>query len=132
MEASNTILRSRTARTSASAVLALEVLGALLMWAPVPLAWLWIGGRVYAATGSLAADGFVGFLGFIGTLIVLVALLRRLDDLWLGLRRAAGYDQREGALQEVVTISGAFGLVAFTLWYYVFSHAYVLPFMPSG
>jgi hypothetical protein len=102
------------------------------MWAPIPFAWLWIGGRIYAATGSLAADGFVGFLGFVATVVVLVAGLRRIDATWIGLRRQAGYDQKEGALQEVVTISGAFGIVAFGLWYYLFSHAYVLPFMPSG
>jgi hypothetical protein len=35
-------------------------------------------------------------------------------------------------LQEVVAISGAFGIVGFVLWYYLFSHAYVLPFMPSS
>jgi hypothetical protein len=123
---------ARTARAASAAVFAVETLGALLMWAPIPLAWLWIGGRVYAATGSLAADGLVGFLGFIGTVVLLVAGLRRIDVVWIGLRRQAGHDQKEGALQEIVAISGAFGIVAFMLWYYLFSHAYVLPFMPSG
>jgi hypothetical protein len=132
LESSAAIVPSRTAHAASAAVVTLEAVGALLMWGPIPLAWLWIGGRVYAATGSLAADGFIGFAGFIATVLVVVAGLRRIDAVWIRLRRRAGHDQAEGALQEVVTISGAFGLVAFVLWYYAFSHAYVLPFMPSG
>jgi small-conductance mechanosensitive channel len=132
LESGAAIVPSRGAHAASAAVVALEVIGALLMWGPIPLAWLWIGGRIYAATGSLAADGFIGFAGFIATVLVVVAGLRRIDAVWIGLRRRAGHDQAEGALQEVVTISGAFGLVAFALWYYAFSHAYVLPFMPSG
>ena len=31
-------------------------LGTLLLWAPLPFAWIWVGGRVYAVTGSLLAD----------------------------------------------------------------------------
>jgi hypothetical protein len=116
---------------AAGMVLVIETLGALLMWAPIPFAWLWIGGRVYAATGSLAADGLVGFLGFVATVILLVAGLRRVDAVWIGLRRRAGYEQEDGALQEVVAITAACGIVAFMLWYYLFSHAYVIPFMPS-
>jgi hypothetical protein len=132
LESSAAIVPSRTAHAASAAVLALEAIGAVLMWGPIPLAWLWIGGRVYAATGSLAADGFIGFAGFVATVVLVVAALRRVDALWIGLRRRAGHDQKEGALQEVAAISGAFGIVAFMLWYYLFSHAYVLPFMPSG
>jgi hypothetical protein len=123
---------SRFAQAASGGLLAVETLGALLMWAPIPLAWLWIGGRVYSATGSLAADGFVAFFGFVATVVLLVAGLRRVDSFWIALRRRAGHDQDEGALSEVVAISAAFGIVGFMLWYYLFSHAYVLPFMPSG
>ena len=99
------------------------------MWVPVPFAWLWIGGQVYRLTGSLAADGAVAFLGFVATVVLLLAALRRLDWLWVVLRKRAGYDQEDGALAEVVTVTAAVGLVAFFLWYYFFSSAYVLPFM---
>jgi hypothetical protein len=113
-------------------MLAVETAGTVLLWGPLPLAWLWIGGRIYALTGSLAADAFIGFAGFIGSVVLVVAGLRRIDVVWISLRRRAGHAQPEGALQEVVAISGAFGLLGFALWYYLFSHAYVLPFMPSG
>jgi hypothetical protein len=122
----------RLAGAACGAVLAVEALGSVLMWAPIPLAWLWIGGRVYAVTGSLAADGAACFFGFVATVLLVVAGLRRIDALWIALRRRAGYDQVEGALSEVVAISGALGIVCFFAWYYLLSHAYVLPFMPSS
>jgi len=133
MEATTTAAApKRLARAAAGAVLALEALGALLMWVPIPLAWLWIGGRVYSATGSLLADASVAFFGFLASVLLVVYVLRRVDLVWIALRRSAGHEQTEGALSEVVTISGAFGLVGFWCWYYLFSHAYVMPFMPSS
>jgi hypothetical protein len=132
MNPGDTALTARAARAASAAVLAIEALGALLMWAPIPFAWLWIGGRIYALTGSLAADGFIGFAGFVASIVLLVWGLRQLDTVWISLRRRGGHEQEGGALQEVVAISGAFGIVGFMLWYYLFSHAYVLPFMPSS
>ena len=131
MEA-GTVMERRTGQAASAALLVVETAGAVLLWGPLPFAWLWIGGRIYALTGSLAADGFIGFAGFIGSVVLVVAGLRRIDVVWISLRRRAGHVQPEGALQEVVSISGAFGLLGFVLWYYLFSHAYVLPFMPSG
>ena len=113
-------------------ILVLEAVGSLAMWAAIPLAWLWIGGRVYALTGSLAADAAVAFFGFVGTLLVMLSVLRRLDRGWIALRRQAGYEQEDGALSQVVTVSVTFALVVFFAWYYFFSDAYVLPFMPSS
>jgi hypothetical protein len=113
-------------------VLALECVGSLAMWAAIPLAWLWIGGRVYSLTSSLGLDVLVAFAGFVATLVLAVALLRRLDEIWIRLRLRAGYEQEEGALTEVVTISATLALLLFVGWYYLFSHAYVIPFMPSN
>src|SRR4051812_32317064 len=47
----------RTARrtdAACAAVLALEIVGSLMIWAPIPVAWIWVGARVYDATGSFA------------------------------------------------------------------------------
>ena len=101
------------------------------MWAAIPLAWLWIGGRVYSLTGSLGLDLGVAFLGFVLTLFLALSGLRRLDRSWIELRRRSGYEQKEGALPQVVTVSATLALVMFIAWYYLFSHAYVIPFMPS-
>ena len=123
---------TRQASVAAAAVLAVEILGSAAMWLPIPLAWMWIGGRVFALTGSLAADGAVTFLGFVASIYLAVQVLLRLDGVWIALRRRAGHDQEGGALSEVVAISATLGLVMFTLWYYVLSDAYVLPFMGNG
>ena len=113
-------------------LLAIEAVGSLAMWAGIPLAWLWIGGRVYDLTGSLGADLGVAFFGFVGTLFLGLSGLRRLDQVWIALRRRAGYEQEEGALPQIVVASATLALVLFVGWYYLFSHAYVIPFMPSN
>lgn len=121
----------RGADLACAGVLALEAAGSVLMWAPMPLAWLWVGGRAYAATGSLAADGAVAFLGFVATTVLAMAMLGRLDRRWVELRRRAGHDQREGALSQVMVVSATLGILAFLLWFYVLQQAFVMPFMPT-
>jgi hypothetical protein len=113
------------------AVVAVEMLGSLLMWAPIPIAWMWVGARVYDATGSLAADGGVVLLGFLATAILAMSALTRLDRVWVALRRRAGHDQAGGALTRVVVVSATFGLLLFLVWYFVVEQAFVIPFMPS-
>jgi small-conductance mechanosensitive channel len=123
----------RAGLAAASAgVVALEALGTLMMWAPIPLAWLWVGGRVYDLTGSLGADLAVAFLGFVGTILATVLALTRIDRVWVDLRRRAGHEQDDGALTQVAIVSGTIGIVAFLLWYYLLARAFVMPFMPSN
>jgi hypothetical protein len=121
----------RLAGLASVALLALEVLGTILMWLPIPLAWLWVGGRIYSVTGSLAADLAVAFFGFVATtLLVLVALIR-VDKMWIALRRRAGHKQAQGAVAQVAIVSGTVGIAGFLLWYYLLAKAFILPFMPS-
>jgi hypothetical protein len=112
-------------------VLAAEALGTLVLWAPLPFAWIWVGGRVYALTGSLAADGGAALVGFAASAFLAMRWLARLDQTWIALRRRAGHAQSEGALTQVVVVSATLGIGAFLLWYYLFSNAFILPFMPS-
>ena len=123
--------RRLTAGVASGVVLAAEAIGSVLMWAPIPLAWMWVGARVYDATGSLFADGCVVLLGFLATIALLMRGLSRLDLVWVELRRRAGHDQRQGALNQVVVVSATLGLVAFMVWYYILSDAFIIPFMPS-
>jgi hypothetical protein len=60
-----------------------------------------------------------------------VAALTRTDRAWVALRRRAGHDQRQGALTRAVVVSATFGLLAFFVWYYILTHAFIIPFMPS-
>ena len=122
---------ARRGELACLALLAAEAVGTLILWAPLPFAWIWIGGRVYALTGSLFADGSVALVGFAASAFFAMRVLARLDQTWIALRRRAGYAQSEGALTQVVVVSATLGIGAFLLWYYLFSNAFILPFMPS-
>ena len=113
------------------AVLVVEVLGSLTMWAPIPLAWIWVAARVFDATASLVAAGSVALLGLAATEGIAVKALTRIDMVWLALRRRTGHDHAQGALTRVVVVSATLGLIAFFVWYYLLSHAFIIPFMPS-
>jgi hypothetical protein len=121
-----------TAGAGAWAVLGLEVIGSMLMWAPIPVAWVWVGARVYDGTGSFLAGGCAWFAGFLATLWLVAAALARIDRVWIELRRRAGHEQAGGALTNVVVVSATIALAAFFLWFYVIGKAFVIPFMPSG
>jgi hypothetical protein len=121
----------RRGEAACAAVLAAEAVGTLLLWAPLPFAWIWVGGRVYAVTGSLLADGSVALLGFAASAFLAMRGLAQLDQAWIALRRRAGHAQKQGALTQVVVVSATLGIAAFLLWYYLFSNAFILPFMPS-
>jgi hypothetical protein len=121
----------QAANAASAAVLAVEVIGSLSMWAPIPLAWTWIAARAFELTGSLAAAGGLALLGFLATVTLAMKALNRLDGVWIELRRRAGHDQREGALTQVVVVSATLGLLLFLLWFYVIGKAFILPFMPS-
>ena len=121
-----------TTNAACALLLAVEALGSIAMWAGIPLAWLWLGGRVYDLTGSLGADLGVAFFGFVGTLFLGLSGLRRVDQGWIALRQRAGDEQEEGALPQIVVASASLALLIFVAWYYLFSDAYVIPFMPSN
>ncbi len=99
---------------------------------PLPLAWFWIGARVYNATGSVAADLGVALLGFLISVSLAMAALARVDRVWIALRRRAGHEQAKGALTQIVVASATLGLLVFLLLFYVLSgNAFIIPFMPS-
>ena len=122
----------RAAGVASALVLALEALGTLLMWAPIPIAWFWVGAHVYHLTNSILADGVVVLGGFLATCILVMKALARLDRVWIRLRRRAGHEQSEGALNQVVVASATFGVVAFWIWFHIIENAYIIPFMPTS
>ena len=88
--------RRRADRVIAAFVLVVETLVCLTLWGPQPVAWLWVGSQVNYQTGSVSAGIAVAFAGMIATLMLTLVLAVRLDAIWKVVRRAAGYDQREG------------------------------------
>jgi hypothetical protein len=121
-----------TAAVGAAAVLTLEVLGALMMWGPIPVAWVWVGARAYDATGSFMAGAAVWFLGFAVTLWIVAGALARLDRIWIRLRQRSGDARAQGVMTQVIVVTATFALAAFFVWFYVIGKAFVIPFMPSG
>jgi hypothetical protein len=113
-------------------LLAVEVVGSLTMWTAIPLGWIWAAGAVYQATDSLAVGGLAALLGLAVSEVLMAKGLARVDAGWVALRRRSGHVQKDGALTRIVVATAALGLLAFLLWYYVLSHAFVLPFMPSS
>jgi hypothetical protein len=127
-----TVRQRHAATLGAAAVLALEVIGSLMMWAPIPVAWVWVGANAYRATGSFLVGASVWFLGFTATLCLVAAVLARLDRVWVRLRQRAGRGEAQGALTPVLVVTATFALAAFFLWFYVIGKAFVIPFMPNG
>ena len=113
--------RGSTARRTfdnglALAIAVLMTLINLLFWGPLPAGWLWIGARIFYWTDSVTFGISVAFIGLMLTLVGALAILKRLDQLWILVRRAAGYDQRKGIIGPIFATTAVIGAVAFTFW----------------
>jgi hypothetical protein len=111
--------RRRTDATLAVAVLALEVLVCLTLWGPQPIVWLWVGSHVNYWSDSVTFGIAVAFAGMIATLMMTLAVAHRLDRLWRILRRAAGHEQRDGALVRIFATTAVIAGLAFLFWFVI-------------
>jgi hypothetical protein len=100
-------------------ILAAETLLCLTLWGPQPVAWLWVGSQVDYKTDSVALGIVVAFAGMLTTLFFTLSLARRLDYAWKLTRRAAGYEQKKGALEWIFVISLAIAGSAFMIWFLI-------------
>jgi hypothetical protein len=112
-------LRRRADGTLANMLLAAMALISLLFWGPIPILCLWIGSQVDYWTGSVGFGFLVAFLAVVAALFGALAVLTRIDAAWILVRRAAGHDQRTGALGRVFAIAAIFGVTIFLLWFLV-------------
>ena len=97
------------------------VLVCLLFFGPIPVAWLWIASRVQYAFDTISLAILVGFVGMLFTLMLGLRVLRRLDLTWILIRRAAGFDQREGVMTRVFAYSAALAAILFSAWLILFA-----------
>jgi hypothetical protein len=112
--------RRRTAdRALAAFLLAVETLLCVSLWGPQPIAWLWFGSQVDYWTGSVSAGISSAFVGMMVTLFVTLALAKRVDHAWRLVRRAAGYEQREGALNKIFIVSLLIVGSVFLFWFFI-------------
>ncbi|MBX5469969.1 MAG: hypothetical protein IRZ21_08745 [Thermoleophilaceae bacterium] len=119
-----TPVRARGARRAldsalAAAILVTETLLCVTLWGPQPLGWLWVGSHVDYATGSVTLGIVSAFVGMLATLFLTLALAKRLDYVWKLVRRAAGHEQKRGALDRIFVVSIAIAGSAFAFWLFV-------------
>lgn len=112
-------LRQRFDGSLANILLMAIILLSLLCWGPIPLACLWIGSQVNYLTASVSIGILVSFIGLFVLLFGALAILRRLDQAWILVRRAAGHDQRTGILGRVFAITAAVCGGAFMFWFVI-------------
>ncbi len=113
--------RARRDRFLARAVFVLMTLICLAFWGPIPIGALWIASQIEYLTNSVSLGIFLGFAVLIAVLLVGLMGLRRLDLLWILLRRAAGYDQRQGILGPIFGTTAVIGVALFTGWLLLFA-----------
>ena len=88
------IARRRIDRRLADTMLAAMTTLSLSCWGPIPIACLWIAGQVNYLTGSVSLAILAAFVGLFALLFGALKLMRNLDEGWILVRRAAGFDQR--------------------------------------
>ena len=111
--------RRRRDKRLAAAILVLMTLIGVSFWGPVPAGCLWIGGQVQGEVDNVAISIVVSFTLILFFLFLGLAVMKRLDQAWVLIRRAAGYDQREGVIGRIFAISCAIGVVLFTAWFLI-------------
>jgi hypothetical protein len=100
-------------------LLGIESILCLSLWGPQPIGWMWVGSQVDYATGSLFLGIVSAFVGMVGTLFVTVAIARRVDHAWKLVRRAAGYEQKSGALERIFIVTAGVAVVGFAFWFLI-------------
>jgi hypothetical protein len=105
---------------SLAAVLFAAMTGlSLLCWGPIPIACLWIGSEVNYLTGSVSFGILIAFAALLALLFGSLAILRRLDQAWILVRRAAGHDQRTGVLGRIFAATAAVCAILFIFWFLI-------------
>ena len=112
-------VRQRVDGSFANILLASITALSLLCWGPIPLACLWIGSQIDYLSGSVSLGLLVSFAGLFAMLFGALSLMRRIDQAWILVRRAAGHDQRTGALGRIFAVTAAVCAVVFVFWFVV-------------
>ncbi|MGX6447880.1 hypothetical protein ACVU7I_07420 [Patulibacter sp. S7RM1-6] len=102
-------------RLLAVAMLALMALLTAAVWGPLPVAAMWIASQV--ASGNVGLWILLAFALVLLFVFGALVLLRRLDAAWILVRRAAGVDQRAGALGRVFAAATFVAVPVFGVWF---------------
>ncbi|HEV7163523.1 MAG TPA: hypothetical protein VGN25_09735 [Solirubrobacteraceae bacterium] len=112
-------LRQRLDSSFAGLLLGAMIVLSLLCWGPIPIACLWLGSEANYLSGSVGLGILVAFIGLFVLLFGALSLLRRLDNTWILVRRAAGHDQRGGVLGRIFGATAVVCGLIFAVWFIV-------------
>ena len=112
-------LRQRVDGSLAGGLLAGMIFVSVLCWGPIPVACLWLGSEADYLSGSVSLGILVAFAGLFALLFGALALLRRMDNAWILVRRAAGHDQRSGCMGRIFGATAVICGAAFAFWFLV-------------
>jgi len=104
------------------------VLVAIVLWAGVPFAWLWVGSQVQGSTDSLGLALLVMAAGVLASIAVLMRLLG-----WLNLQHIHARERRgletygNVTLEGIMVTSAGVALVSFCIWFFLFSGSSPVP-----
>jgi hypothetical protein len=108
--------RRRLDRALAGAILLVETLVLATLWGPQPAGWLWIGSQIDYQMENIVLAIATAFAGMLATFLATLAFAMRLDHAWKLVRRAAGFEQKEGMLERIFVIGMFVGGIAFAIW----------------
>ena len=111
--------RQRIDGSFAALILVAMVFVSLTCWGPIPVACLWIGSQIDYLTGSVFLGIILAFFALFPLLFGALSILRRLDQAWILVRRAAGHDQRSGVMGRIFGATAAVCALAFVFWFLV-------------
>lgn len=116
--------RGSAARQRVDAHIAHLLFGAMTLlcvccWGPIPLGSLWVGSQVSYLSGSVGFGILMALVALGALLFGALVILRRLDHAWILVRRAAGHDQRTGALGRIFAVTAVICVLAFAFWFMV-------------
>ena len=112
-------VRQRMDGSLAGLLLAGMVFLSLMCWGPIPVACLWIGSQAQYLSGSVSLGLLAAFGALLGLLLGALSVLKRMDNAWILVRRAAGHDQRTGALGRIFGMTAVVCAVVFGFWFLV-------------
>jgi hypothetical protein len=112
--------RGSPARRTIDAILAVALLAAMALltaavWGPLPVGAMWIASQIASSNAGLWL--IVALALVIGLVFGALMLLRRLDQVWILVRRAAGVDQRTGILGRLFLITTLIVVPVFLIWF---------------
>jgi hypothetical protein len=111
--------RQRVDGSLAGVLVAAMIFLSLLCWGPIPLACLWVGSQIDYLSGSVGVGILVSFIALFVLLFGTLSLLKRLDQAWILVRRAAGHDQRGGIMGRIFGTAAVVVGLGFAFWFVV-------------